>query len=119
MKRVAMPLGLNDIMRDFLHKFSNVYLDNVCVYIRTRDEHLEHMRHVLQHVKEEGLKLRLEKCFSGLQEMEYLGCTVCLYMFYFDKESRGRGRLASVYDVEGVSQFCTILQFLRQVHPSF
>jgi small nuclear ribonucleoprotein (snRNP)-like protein len=78
-----MPFGLcnvpatfqrmmNDILRDFLHKFVTVYLDDVCIYIRTLEEHLEHMRLVLQRFKEEGLKLRLKKCFFGLHEMEYL-----------------------------------------------
>jgi hypothetical protein len=87
MEWVAMPLGLcnapatfqrmmNDILRDLLHKFVTVYLDDVCIYSRTLEEHLEHMRLVLQRFKEEGLKLRLKKCFFGLQEMEYLGYTV-------------------------------------------
>jgi hypothetical protein len=61
----------------FLHKFVTVYLDDVCIYSRTMKEHLEHLRLVLQlRFKEEGLKLRLKKCFFGLQEMEYLGYTV-------------------------------------------
>jgi hypothetical protein len=34
------------------------------------------LRFVLQHFKEEGLKLRLKKCFFGIQEMEYLGYTL-------------------------------------------
>jgi hypothetical protein len=34
------------------------------------------MRLVLQRFKEEGLKLRLKKCFFGLREMECLGYTV-------------------------------------------
>jgi hypothetical protein len=47
---VAIPSGLctslatfnrmmNDILRDFLHKFVTVYLDDICVYNRTLDEH--------------------------------------------------------------------------------
>jgi hypothetical protein len=87
MEWVAMPFGLcnapatfqrmmNDILRDFLHRFVTVYLDDVCIYCLTLEEHLEHLRLVLQRFKEEGLKLRLKKCFFGLQEMEYLGCTV-------------------------------------------
>jgi hypothetical protein len=87
MEWVAMPFGLcnapaafqrmmNDIFRDFLHKFVTVYLDDVCIYSRTLEEHLEHLRLVLQRFKEEGLKLRLKKCFIGLQEMEYLGYIV-------------------------------------------
>jgi hypothetical protein len=66
----------NDILRDVLHKFITVYLDDVCIYNRTLDEHMEHMRHILQRSKEEGLELRLKKHFFGLQEMEYLGYTM-------------------------------------------
>jgi hypothetical protein len=67
---------MNDILRDFLHEFVIVYLDDVCIYSRTPEEHVEHLRLVLQRFKEEGLKLRLKRCFFGLQEMEYLGYTV-------------------------------------------
>jgi hypothetical protein len=60
MEWVAMPYGqcnaptmfqrmINDIMRDFLHKFITVYLDDVCVYIRSLEDHLEHLLLVLQH----------------------------------------------------------------------
>jgi hypothetical protein len=87
MEWVVMPFGLchapatfqrmmNDILQDFLHKFVIVYLDDVCIYSRTLEEYLEHLRLVLQRFKEEGLKLRLKKCFFGLQEMEYMGYTV-------------------------------------------
>jgi hypothetical protein len=87
MEWVAMPFELcnalatfqrmmNDILRDFLHKFVTVYLDGVCIYSRTMEKHLEHLRLVLQLFTEEGLKLCLKKCFFGLQEMEYLGYTV-------------------------------------------
>jgi hypothetical protein len=34
---------------------------------------MEQLRLVLQRFKEEGLQLRLNKCFVGLQEMEYHG----------------------------------------------
>jgi hypothetical protein len=71
MEWVAMPFGMcnapttlkrmmNDILRDFLQKFVVVYLDDVCVYNRTLDGHLEHLRLVLQGFKEEGLNLRLK-----------------------------------------------------------
>jgi hypothetical protein len=65
-----MPFGLynalamfqhmmNDILRDFLHKLIIVYLDDVCIYSRTMEEHLEHLRLLIQHFKEEGLDLLL------------------------------------------------------------
>jgi hypothetical protein len=68
---------MNDILHDFLHNIVTVYLDDVCVYNRTSDEHIEHMRLVLHRFEdEEGLKLRHKKCFFGLHEMEYLGYIV-------------------------------------------
>jgi hypothetical protein len=67
---------MNDILRDVLHKFVIVNLDDVSVSTRTMEGHLEHMRLVLQRFKEEGLKLHLKKCFVGLQDMEYPGYTL-------------------------------------------
>jgi hypothetical protein len=77
MEWVAMPFGLckassslqlkmNDMLRDFLLELVTVHLRDVNVYKRTLDEHIEHMRLVLQRLKEEGLELRLKKCFFGL-----------------------------------------------------
>jgi hypothetical protein len=83
MESVAMPFGLfntpatfqrmmNAILRVFSHKFVTVYFDVVCIFSRTLEEHLEHLRLVMPLFKEEGLKLRLKKCFFGLHEMEYI-----------------------------------------------
>jgi hypothetical protein len=58
MEWVAMPFGrcnapatfqrmMYDILRDFLHKFVTVHLDDVCIYSRTLEEHLAHLRLVL------------------------------------------------------------------------
>jgi hypothetical protein len=54
MEWVVTPFGLcnapatfkgmmNDLLREFLHKFLIVYLDDVCIYSRTLEEHLAHL----------------------------------------------------------------------------
>jgi hypothetical protein len=62
------------------------------------EEHLEHLRLVLHRFKEdEGFKLRLKKCFFGLQEMLYLGYTVSV-----GKISVSTKKVeANAYDAEG------------------
>jgi hypothetical protein len=120
MEWVAMPFGLcnapatfqrmmNDILRDFLHKFVTVYLDDVCIYSRTLEEHIKHLRLFLQRFKEEGLKLRLKQCFFGLQEMEYMGYTV-----FAGKTSVSTKKVEAVADgpvPKTQKEVCSFVQF--------
>jgi hypothetical protein len=64
-------------LRDLLHKFVIiVYLDDVFIYNRTLEEHIEHLGILLRRFKEECFKLRLKKMFCGLQEIKYMGYIV-------------------------------------------
>jgi transposase InsO family protein len=80
----VMPFGLtnapatfqslmNSVLGDYLDKFSTVYLDDVLVYSRTPQEHLVHLRMVLQRLREHQLYAKLSKCAFGLGEMPFLG----------------------------------------------
>ena len=50
-----------------------VYIDDILVFSRTLDEHLQHLQSVLQRLKQAGLKLNPRKCHFITQEVEYLG----------------------------------------------
>ena len=73
-----MPFGLtnapstfmrlmNEILKKKLGKFVIVYLDDILIFSKTQEEHLEHIRQVLQRLKEEKLLINLKKC-SFMQE---------------------------------------------------
>ena len=53
--------------------FVVVYIDDVLVFSRTLEEHLEHLRCVIQRIQEAGLKLKPTKCHFIRTEVEYLG----------------------------------------------
>jgi hypothetical protein len=128
MEWVAMPFGLcnapatfvrmmNDIVSEFFYKFVTVYLDDVCIYNRTLEEHQEHMRLVLQRVKEEGLKLRLKKCFFGLHEMEYLGYIVSASKILVSTkkvEAVANWPTPTTYEVRSFVQLCIF--YARYIH---
>ena len=80
----VMPFGLtnapatfqtlmNDIFRDLLDVCVIVYLDDILVYSKNEDEHEQHLRQVLQRLKDNQLYARLSKCTFFTNSIEYLG----------------------------------------------
>ena len=56
-----------------LGKFVLVYLDDILVMSRTPEEHEQHLRIVLQILRENGLKAMLSKCEFNKAELHFLG----------------------------------------------
>jgi hypothetical protein len=56
-----------------LAAFVVVYLDDICVFSRTRAEHLEHLRRVFEVLREEKLFARPSKCHFAQREIRFLG----------------------------------------------
>lgn len=53
--------------------FTLVYLDDILVFSKTQEEHLEHVRQVLNMIRENKLYCKLSKCSFLQTELEYLG----------------------------------------------
>lgn len=64
---------MNDIMRPYLDQFVIVYLDDICIYSKSPEEHVEHVDKVLSVLRKHKLYAGLDKCTFGVQEMEFLG----------------------------------------------
>ena len=63
-------------MSDFLFQFLLVYLDDLLVYSKTFDEHLDYLDRLLQGIIDISLKLRLDKCQFLRHQVHYLGHTI-------------------------------------------
>ena len=53
--------------------FVAVYIDDILIFSRTLEEHIEHLRLVFDRLVEAGLKLKPAKCHFIRKEVEYLG----------------------------------------------
>jgi hypothetical protein len=64
---------MNGVFRDYLEKFVIVFLDDILVYSKTKEEHEQHLRMVLQVLREHQLYAKLSKCSFYQRQIHYLG----------------------------------------------
>ncbi|GBG64283.1 hypothetical protein CBR_g41203 [Chara braunii] len=64
--------AMNDIFRDILEQYVLVYLDDILVYSRTVEEHLRHLRDVLDRLRRHGF-YKLSKCRFAQHKVDFLG----------------------------------------------
>lgn len=84
---LVMPFGLtnapatfqrmmNKILHPFLHKFVEVYLDDIIIYSQSYTEHLQHVDQVLSTLKSHKLICKKSKCEFFKDSLNFLGFTV-------------------------------------------
>ena len=62
---------MDEILGDL--PFCTAYIDDILVYSRSTEEHLQHLRVILQRLQQHGLILHPEKCSFGKTDIEFLG----------------------------------------------
>ncbi|GJQ97908.1 putative reverse transcriptase domain-containing protein [Tanacetum coccineum] len=80
---IVIPFGLtnvpavfmdlmNRVCRPYLDKFMIVFIDDILIYSKTREEHVEHLRLVLELLRKEKLYAKFSKCEFWLREVQFL-----------------------------------------------
>eukprot|EP00253_Pinus_taeda_P016502 PITA_16502 len=81
---VVLPFGLtnapatfmclmNGIFHPYLDQFVLIFIDDILIYSRTIEEHYEHLRIVLQTLREHQLYAKFSKCDFFKEEIQCLG----------------------------------------------
>jgi hypothetical protein len=81
----SLPFGLKSspaifqrVMSSIIRKhklsaFTCSYIDDIIIFSKTFDEHVEHIKLLMQAVKEEGFRLKFLKCKFAQRKIQYLG----------------------------------------------
>jgi hypothetical protein len=64
---------MNKVFMEYLDKFIVVFIDDILVYSKIEEDHEEHLRLVLQKLREQQLYAKFSKCDFWLKEVSFLG----------------------------------------------
>ena len=84
---LTMPFGLvnsgasfqrlmGHILRGLEYRFALIYIDDIIIFSKSVDEHLDHLEEVFRRLRDANVKLNPKKCSFVKQRVEYLGHVV-------------------------------------------
>ena len=128
---LVMPFGLtnapstfmrlmNHVLRAFIGKFVVVYFDDILIYSKNLDDHLIHLKYVLDVLRKERLFANLKKCTFCTDKLVFLGFVVSARGIQVDEEKvRAIQDWPSPTSVSKVRSFHGLASFYRRFVKDF
>ncbi|GKG11571.1 putative reverse transcriptase domain-containing protein, partial [Tanacetum coccineum] len=98
---------INRVCKPYLDKFIIVFIDDIFIYSKDEKEHEEHLKAILELLKEEKLYAKFSKCEFWISKVQFLGHVIDSRGIYVDP-----AKIESIKDWASPKTPTEIRQFL-------
>ena len=111
---------MNSVFMPELDKFVVVFIDDILIYSKTKEEHAEHLRIVLQRLRDHQLYAKFSKCEFWLNKVPFLGHVISEEGIAVDP-----GKVQEVLEwkapkcVKDIRSFLGLAGYYRRFIPNF
>ncbi len=67
---------MNDVFFDYLNDFVSIYINDILIYSNFKKKHVEHVKRMLQRLRDADLQVDIDKCEFFVHEIKYLDLIV-------------------------------------------
>jgi hypothetical protein len=67
---------MNDVFFDYLNEFVSTYINDILIYNNSKTKHIEHVKKMLQHLRDAELQANIDKYDFFVHEIKYLDLIV-------------------------------------------
>ena len=109
---------INKVLTDC--NFAMGYLDDIIIFSKTEEEHLEHLETIFNRVREAGLKLKFQKCSFFKKHIQYLGHLISDEGIQpLPEKLESIAKMPTPKNAKQVKQFLGLVGYYRNFVPRF
>ena len=100
---------INSVLGEHLDEFIMVYLNNIIIYLESKEEYKEHIKQVLKRLQEEQIPVAIKKCEFFIRKTNFIGFIIKLGKISMDLKKVKA--IVSQHKPENVTQLRSFLGF--------
>ena len=100
--------------------FARGYLDDIIIFSKTEEEHLQHLEEIFEWLRKAGLKLKLQKCSFFKKHIQYLGHLISDEGIQpLPEKLESIAKMPVPQNAKQVKQFLGLVGYYRKFVPHF